>query len=196
MPKKDNTPLETYEWDSPWWEHTENKTSPRALYIGDSISNGTRPVLNSICGEKLLFDGFPTSKALDNPYYIPSLELFMSQEQRLDFILFNNGLHGWHLSTEEYGKYYDEMLAFLVKKGVPVYVVLTTFLPDDTEKQPIVSARNDKAAALAEKYGLKVIDLYSVSKALPRESCCGDGVHFHADGYTALAESIVKEVLK
>lgn len=188
--------LETYEWDSPWWEHTENKTSPRALYIGDSISNGTRPKLNEISGEKMLFDGFPTSKALDNPFFIPSLKLFMSQSQRLDLILFNNGLHGWHLSDAQYEKHYRETLDFLVKKGVPVYVVLTTFLPLDPERNTVAEHRNAIAGKLASEYGLGVIDLYSVSAALTSDAYCGDGVHFHNDGYIALAEKILEELAK
>lgn len=192
--KYENITLETYEWDSPWWERTENKTSPRAVYIGDSISNGTRPKLNEQSGEKLLFDGFPTSKALDNPFFIRSLELFFSQTCRTDAILFNNGLHGWHLSDEDYEKYYRAMLAFLTGRGVPLYIVLTTFLPQDEERNAVVLRRNAIAEKLAAEHNLPVIDLYSVSAALSADDYCGDGVHFHNEGYIALAKKILGEV--
>lgn len=187
--------LETYEWDSPWWEHMENPTSPRAAIIGDSISNGTRPKLNEISGEKLLFDGFHTSKALDNPFFAASLELFFSQTRRTDMILFNNGLHGWHLDEAGYEKHYREMLEFLLKKEVPVFILLTTFLPSDPDRNTVVRKRNGIALKLAEEYGLKVIDLYNVSEKLPAEQYCGDGVHFRDAGYIALAKEILKEVL-
>ena len=42
------TPLETYEWDNVWFEHTENDTDDRVVYIGDSISCATRKVATAI----------------------------------------------------------------------------------------------------------------------------------------------------
>ena len=36
--------LEKYEWDNVWFEHTENETADRVMYIGDSISCATRRV--------------------------------------------------------------------------------------------------------------------------------------------------------
>ena len=107
--------LETFEWDNVWWEQTANETSKRILYIGDSISCGTRRLITSLSKSEILCDGFGTSKALDNPYFKSSLELFMKQQNKCDAILFNNGLHGWHLSDEEYEKCYDDMLLFLLK---------------------------------------------------------------------------------
>ena len=65
--KDTNFELETFEWDNVWLDHITYPTLPRVLYIGDSISCGTRRVATIASGEKLLFDGFGTSKALDNP---------------------------------------------------------------------------------------------------------------------------------
>lgn len=190
----DKTKLETFEWDNFWWEHTENTASPRAVYIGDSISNGTRPKLNELSGEEMLFDGFHTSKALDNPFFIPSLELFLSQMSRVDIILFNNGLHGWHLNDESYEKYYRVLLDYLTGKGVPVYIVLSTCLPQDAKKDAAVLRRNAIAARLAGEYSLKTVDFYAVSKAHAPEAYSGDGVHFKNEGYIALAKEILKEI--
>ena len=73
---------ETYEWDNIWWEQTGNEPAKRILYIGDSISCGTRHFITSLSESKVLCDGFGTSKALDNPYFKPSLELFMKQQSK------------------------------------------------------------------------------------------------------------------
>ncbi|MCQ2462692.1 MAG: SGNH/GDSL hydrolase family protein [Clostridia bacterium] len=187
-------PLETYEWDSTWWEHTEIGNIPVYLYIGDSISNGTRPSLNRLADGKRLFDGFATSKALDNPFFVPSLELFMKQGRKYSAILFNNGLHGWHINDgEEYFALYCKMLDFLVSTGIPVYVVLTTNLPDDEKQNQRVIKRNALALKAAEKYGCKVIDLYDAS-LLCKGKYCGDGVHFHTDGYDVLASRILDKL--
>ena len=87
--------LETYEWDNVWWEHTEINDLPRVLYIGDSISCGTRRVATATADKKILFDGFGTSKALDNPYFKDSLHIFAQQQGKRAVVVFNNGLHGW-----------------------------------------------------------------------------------------------------
>ena len=60
---------ETYEWDNVWLDHAEDLSRRRVLYIGDSISCGSRHIATGQTCEEILFDGFGTSKALDNPYF-------------------------------------------------------------------------------------------------------------------------------
>ncbi len=185
--------LETYEWDDIWWEQTDNETAKRIFYIGDSISCGTRRLITSLSESKILCDGFGTSKALDNPYFKPSIELFMKQQSKCDAILFNNGLHGGHLSDDEYEKYYDEMLLFLLKTQKKIFVLLTTddiVYPNRTEE---VKARNRIVTLLAQKYNLPVIDLYTVAVNNP-ELHVPDGVHFNHDGYKLLAKCILESI--
>ena len=186
--------LETYEWDNVWWEQTENQNAKRILYIGDSISCGTRHAITKLTESAVLCDGFGTSKALDNPCFKPAVELFMAQQSRCDLILFNNGLHGWHLTEEEYGKHYEEMLKFLLKAEKKLFVLLTTddmSSPDHNER---AGARNEMAKALAEKYSLPVIDLHTVAVNNPQYHT-GDGVHFTAEGYELLAKCILEKIL-
>ncbi len=64
-PKSTNTPLEVIEWDNIRWENTQNADVMHILYIGDSISCGTREVANQIANGAMYFDGFGSSKALD-----------------------------------------------------------------------------------------------------------------------------------
>ena len=72
--------LETYEFDNVWWEHANTKGTPRVLYIGDSISCGTRRKATEVAENKIFFDGFGTSKALDNPYFADSIRMFAKQQ--------------------------------------------------------------------------------------------------------------------
>ena len=184
--------LETFEWDNVWIDHAPDTTLPRVLYIGDSISCGTRRVATLQTDEKILFDGFGTSKSLDNPYFKESVLLFARQQPHRDAIIINNGLHGWHLDDDhEYKEYYKEMLEFLMEnfKGTPLYVVTTTHITR-AERQDRVVARNKVALALAKELGLGVIDLYSVTYKNP-ELIGGDGIHLTPDGYAKLAETII-----
>ena len=83
------------------------------LYIGDSISCATRRIATATARGEIFFDGFGTSKALDNSYYTDSLHLFAQQQGERKVVLFNNGLHGWHLDDEsEYSKEYEKMICF------------------------------------------------------------------------------------
>lgn len=199
--EKDNgTQFETYEWDSTWIDHADDKSRKRVLYVGDSISCGTRNIATERTNEKILFDGFGTSKALDNPFFKDALTVFAREEGPRDAILFNNGLHGWHLDDEaEYGNYYEEMIKFMLEefKGTPLFIVLTTHIADE-EREKRVVIRNKVACEIAKKYNLPVIDFYSVSLKA-KDLLSADGVHFTRPGYEALADEVihaVSEVIK
>ncbi len=184
--------LEDWEWDNTWIDHPNDNQIKRILYIGDSISCGTRRCFRKVTGDKYTADGFGTSKGLDNPFFAESIRLFASQLCGYEAILFNNGLHGWHLNKEEYKECYDKMIKFLTSNfaGVPIYVVLTTQTRNGGEK---VIERNEAACEIAEKYGLKTVDLYTASLEnvdLRSE----DGVHFTDEGYARFAEIIMKTI--
>lgn len=185
---------ETYEWDNTWIEHADKPERKRVLYIGDSISCGTRHVATNLTDCRILFDGFGTSKALDNPYFADALGLFAAQEGRRDAVLFNNGLHGFHLDDDsEYRDHYDNMVKFLVKifAGTPIFILLTTHVADETQNQRVI-LRNRAALDIARAYHLPVIDLYQVS--LANRDQLTDGVHFTEAGYRALARKILSSL--
>lgn len=189
------TPLETYEWDNVWIEQTANLDGKRVLYIGDSISCGTRNIATSLSEGRYLFDGFGTSKALDNPFLFDSIRLFVSQLTKTETVIFNNGLHGWHLNDEtEYPEFYEKAIKFLLSEfeGKKIFLVLTTSVADsDREKR--VKARNKSVCELAEKYALPVIDLYSTSVKY-KNFRIDDGVHYISDGYRKFAAEILGKI--
>ena len=188
--------LEVYEWDNVWFEHTELSDRPRIYYVGDSISCGTRRVATAASENKVLFDGFGTSKAIDHPLLVESFALFAKQLNRIDAIIFNNGLHGWHLGEDDYGTYYDKVIGEIkaLYPDVPLLIVLTTHVADEKRAARVV-LRNRAALSVAEKYGLPVIDLHSVSYE-NASLLSPDGVHFTADGYKLLAETILTDLKK
>ena len=191
---ENKTPLETYEWDNTWIEQANNTDTPRVLYIGDSISYATRRIVTEVSAGTLLVDGYGSSKALDNPFLFDSIRMFAAQQGRRSAIIVNNGLHGWHLDDkEEYAALYDKMIAFLLEefKGTPVFSVLTTSVRDEAREQR-VKARNEAALAVAQKYGIGVIDLYSISAA--NHELWSDGVHFKRECYEMFAKCIVENL--
>ena len=193
--EKRSVPLETYEWDNVWWEQTDKTDAPRVLYIGDSISCNARRVATDVAENRVLFDGLGTSKGVDNPYFPETVRLFAAQQGERAAILFNNGLHGWHLDDETaYKQSYESMVKFLVKEfeGTPVILVLTTSVRN-AERDARVVVRNRAVSEIAEKYGLEVIDLYTPTHEHP-ELIAADGVHLVWEGYKLLASELVAGV--
>ena len=193
----DNTPIryETYEWDNVWWEQADVTGVPRVLYIGDSISCATRRVATAAAEGKIFFDGFGTSKAVDNPYFSESVRLFAQQQGEREVIIFNNGLHGWHLDDDtEYIQYYEQLVKFLLSEfgATPIVLILTTAIADEKRNARVIK-RNNAVVKLAAAYNLSVVDLYSVVNE-HRELLSPDGVHLIPEGYKLLASALLSHI--
>ena len=191
------TPLETYEWDNVWWEHAGETGVPRVLYIGDSISCGTLRAATAAAHETIYFDGLGTSKGIDNPYFYDTIRMFAAQQGYRQVILFNNGLHGWHLDNDtDYAAHYEAMIRFLQAEfpDTPLLLLLTTHVKDrPDEEDGYVIPRNRVVTALAEQYHLPIVDLYAITAA-HEELFIADGVHLQPEGYALLAEELVRQV--
>ena len=187
-----NSELEQMEWDNVWWEQTSNSEAARVLYIGDSISCGIRHIATERSNGKYLFDGFGTSKAVDNAYFASAVSLFAKQQQRRKIVIFNNGLHGFHLDdTKEYKEYYEKQVQFLLEefKGTPVALVLSTYVVGEDHERVI--ARNNGVREIGGKYNLPIIDLYTTS-AEYKHLQIQDGVHYTTEGYEKMAEKLLE----
>ena len=192
--KDTETVLETFEWDRLWIEHTENTESYRVLYIGDSISYHTAGELNARGKGEILFDNFATSSAVDNPYLKDCLSLFKKRLVKTDAVVFNNGLHGWHLEDESgYKEHYEEIIMFIKSlfSDSKIFVALTTSVRD-TERDERVAVRNKAVCSLAEKHGVSVIDLFDIT--YKNKELLSDGVHFKPEGYGLIAEEIIRNI--
>jgi len=133
---------------------------------------------------------------VDNPFYKKSISLFAEQLPKLELILFNNGLHGFHLEdNSEYAGYYEEMVEFLMKEypDIPLFLLLTTYRCNE-EKLNRVKARNKVVLNIAKKHNLQVIDLYTVTEK-NKDLLHEDGVHFTDEGYEVIAKEIIKNIV-
>ena len=194
------SPLETFEWTRLWQEHTEDKTTKRVLVIGDSISSNYRWRMVDILKGEIHPDGFSSSKGIDNPFLLEEIKLFIKQSLKYNAVHVNNGLHGFHLSADEYKKHYKVFLTELKKllPDTPIIVGLTTpvrnkeNLQELGERNAEVLKRNQAAREIAEELNLPVNDLYPV--LLDRPDVCTDGVHQTEEGNMLLAEKVVEAI--
>ena len=183
--------LERFEWSNTWHEEAPAGGAKRILYIGDSISLMTRLHMNRIRKEGGAYvDGIHTSKGLDNPTYLDFVTLFAREEGAREVILFNNGLHGWHLSDEAYEKAYEALIT-AIRSAVPAkhfFLILSTRLRNE-ERTARVLARNEAVKRIGARLSLPVIDLYKISNE-HFDLLAKDGVHYTDAGYTLFAEHI------
>lgn len=191
------TKLEKIEWIDVWFDNAEDSEN-RIMIIGDSIARGYTPQIKKIVGEKYNLDRISTSRGLDNPDLFDEITHFL-KNYKYDKILFNNCLHGWHISDEDYELFYEKMLLLLFKlqPQAKLYIALGTSsskrgepLTDDEESNARIESRNAIALKLAKKYSLESVDLYTFSRGI-KNLKTPDGTHFTDEGSEKLAEMVI-----
>jgi lysophospholipase L1-like esterase len=123
-----------------------------------------------------------------------------------DVVHFNNGLHGWDYSEEEYQKHFPELVATIRKHAPKAKLIWATITPMRqsgnltalAEKTKRIMVRNKIADAIVSQEKIAVDDLYSLVKDHP-EYWGNDGVHFNEKGVAAETEQVsqrIKEAIK
>lgn len=186
---------ENYEWTRVWLDSARDEKTERVLYIGDSISAGILRIATRLAEGRLLFDGVASSKALDDPLLLDYARLFAKEEGYRSYVIFNNGLHGWHLDDEsEYPALFETAVKrLLLDFPEAKLLIANTTSPENAERAARVEKRNEAAQRIARQYSLPVIDLHRVSVENP-SLLSGDGVHFTEEGYVALAQEILSVI--
>lgn len=201
-----NIPLETYEWDDIWFDHAPDTDKPRILLVGDSISKGYRTPAIKELNDSYHTDNWATSMAVDNPAFLKQLDLILMQAKGYKLIHMNNGLHGWHLSTEEYKKHYEAIIRHILENYPQLKLVLVLTTPVriqetkelNQKRNTLVIERNNAVTELAEKYTLPINDLFN-SELIKSADTYTDTVHQNEEGYNILAKMVnnkIREVLK
>src|ERR1700726_1885777 len=93
---------ENTEWLGVWVPHTQARGFPRVLLIGDSIARGYYREVEEHLKGKAYLARLATSKSVGDPGLLAEISLVLGQTH-FDVIHFNNGMHGWGYTEEEYG---------------------------------------------------------------------------------------------
>lgn len=196
--------LERYEWCNYWWEEANEDGKPRILLIGDSITQGYRSLVREVLEEKVYVDMAASSRAVDNPALWREINYMLEENpDRYKVIHFNNGLHGKHVSKEDYALHLEQIVLKIMERAPKAKLVLVTStpitkkgVPDelDEELNGMVLDRNRAVAVLAEKYRLPVDDLYSAMLG-KGEYRVEDGYHYNTEGKKAQG-AIVAEFIQ
>lgn len=193
---------ENVEWLDVWVPGNNTSGLPRVLLIGDSITRGYYKEVEERLKGKAVVARLTTSKSLGDPALLLEVQLVLSGT-RFDVVHFNNGLHGWGYTEEEYARALPELVA-AIRKGAPgarlVWATTTPVrvsgkLDQFDPRTERVKARNKAAADLMAKEKLPTDDLYNLVATRP-EWYSADGVHFNAKGVAALGEQVAGRLLK
>jgi hypothetical protein len=198
---------ENIEWAQFRWNNTHDATLPRVLLIGDSIVVGYNEFVAKALEGKVNVAFYATSKCVGDPAIIKELTCALDN---YDFRLihFNNGLHGFTNTEEEYGKFlakYTDKLEKLAPDSQLVWAMSTPITEVgnpaamDVDKNDRVLERNRLAAEIMSQRGIPVNDLYSLVAERQSEFSSGDGYHYNEAGRKYLGEhvaEVISEILE
>lgn len=184
---------ERIEWCDIWHTDAEKAALPRVLLIGDSITRGYFDGVEKALAGKAYCGRLCTSRSVGDPVFFEELALVLKQYP-YSVIHFNNGLHGWDYTEDEYRAGFEKFVAALKELAPGARLICGNTTPvKEAEKLPRIDARNAIAAAACAATEIPVDDLHAIVMAKPAYFS-GDGVHLNDEGRAALAGAVAKAV--
>ena len=192
---------EYIEWTNIWQEGADRNDLPKVLLLGDSIVSAYRDSVGEKLKGEFYVDKIATSRSFDQKFYWDQLDLYLGDPKiKYDMIFFSFGLHGFHISTEEYGKLLDVLAKRLKKTGAKLCYMLTTPMinPNNEDfiacQMKLVVERNDTALQVMKENSIDVFDQYTPVLG-NMEIRAADPYHYNAVGID-LQASLVAEKIK
>jgi lysophospholipase L1-like esterase len=178
---------EKIEWT--WTDRPETPAPglPNVLLVGDSITRAYYPaVAKDLSGAANVYL-FATPASSGDPRLPGQLhDYFAMMGVNFDVVHFNNGMHGWGYTEEQYAAGLKGMIAALHKgatKAVLVWASTTPVLHDSTKGEASnarIDERNGLAAATMSRERIPVDDQHALM--LDHQDLHSDDVHFSQQG--------------
>lgn len=193
---------ERIEWIDIWVTDADKDDLPRVLLVGDSITRGYfGPVEKQLAG-KAYCARLTTSKCVSDPTFNDDLLLLLKQ-YKFSAIHFNNGLHGWGYTEEQYRDGLLKTVAAVKEHSGDTKFIWATTTPvrekadlqKFEERTERVKARNKLAFEIMKENGASTNDLFELVKD-HADWQSTDGVHFNAAGNEGLAKQVAESVMK
>ena len=124
---------------------------------------------------------------------------------KFDLVHFNNGLHGWEYTEDEYDAAFPDMIKAIRKNAPNAKLIWATTTPIRTgkyyerleERVARIVTRNEIAQKhISKAKDIKTNDLFNLILDHPEYFIGGDGVHPIDKGYQVLAEQVAKKILE
>lgn len=193
---------ERIEWIDIWVTDADKDNLPRVLLVGDSITRGYFADTEKRLASKAYCARLTTSKCVSDPSFNDDLQLLLKQ---YDFavIHFNNGLHGWGYTEDQYQDGLTKTVAVMKEHAADAKIIWATTTPvrekSDLqvfgERTRRVNERNLIAANIMKQHGIPTNDLFGLVEN-HADWHSTDGVHFNARGKEAQAKQVAESVMK
>jgi hypothetical protein len=185
---------EDIEWCDVWLPHLNETSLPRVLLIGDSITRAYYGEVEKHLEGRAFVGRLSTSRSVGDPALIDEITSVLAHTN-FDIIHFNNGMHGWGYSEEEYKKYFPEFVEAITKNNPDAVLVWANTTPVRTagaieridERTERVKVRNQIANQYVAALDIPVNDLFCIAQL---EHFSNDGVHFNTQGIEAQAKQV------
>jgi lysophospholipase L1-like esterase len=193
---------ENIEWTQIWVPDLHKTDLPRVLLVGDSICQGYYDGVAKDLQGKAYAAKLATSASLGDPALLEQMKYLLSN-YKFDVIHFNNGLHGFDYTEQEYQRDILKLLAMFKEEAPNAKLIWATSTPmrNPANLQEIkpenerVVARNKIAVAIAAQQGIPVDNLYALVVDHP-EYWIDDGTHFKPEGQAVQAKQVAKHILE
>lgn len=192
---------EDIEWSDIWIPGANKADLPHVLLIGNSITRGYYGKVEQALQGKAYVGRLTTSKSVGDPALLEEIEVILKNTP-FDIIHFNNGLHGFDYTEEEYDKSFPKLIKTVRKYAPKAQLIWATITPVRTgeemkELAPIterLKVRNKIALKHINRADIEVNDLWKIVIDHPEYYAGGDGTHPVAAGYSALADQVSKVI--
>jgi lysophospholipase L1-like esterase len=200
--KRENIKRENIEWTNLWIPDLAHNDLPRVLLVGDSICNAYYQAVADALKGKAYVAKLATSSSLGDPALLDQVKFLLANYQ-FAVIHFNNGLHGFEYTEEQYQADIPKLLELVRRNAPNAKLIWATSTPmrnpanlnEINPENARVTARNKIVAAVAAQAGIPVNDLYGLVEKHP-EYWSNDGVHFNPEGQAVEARQVTDCILK
>lgn len=192
---------ETIEWCEMRWFNADDDSLPGVLLIGDSIVVGYSAKVQEKLAGTANVARLATSKCLCDAALMKEMDYVLG-EYKYEVVHFNNGLHGWSFTEEDYADSFPLFFDHLRRHSKNAALIWASSTPVrhrnnlkqlDEERNARVIARNSIARKFLSEYSVITNDLYGLMVEHPE--LCTDGVHYNSDGYAIMADAVCKHIL-
>lgn len=190
---------ESIEWCDIWISHANETNLPRVLLIGDSITRDYYPGVEKRLEGKAYVARLATSRFADDPVLLQEIALVLDNT-KFDIIHFNNGMHGWQHTEEEYQKAFPKIVKTIRVHAPQAKLVWATTTPlkvsqphsptDSSDER--IAARNAIDLADIKGQDIAVDDLNAAVRGHPEYH--SDNVHFNSQGIQIEAQQVAASI--
>jgi len=193
---------EGIEWADIWVTNANKDDLTRVLLVGDSITRGYFGEVEKHLAGKAYCARLTTSKCVSDPSFVDEVQLLL-KHYRFSVIHFNNGLHGFGYTEEQYRDGLVKTVDAIRKPAGDAKLIWATTTPvrerNDLkkfgERTERVKVRNGLAAEIMKKRDIPTNDLFGLVEEHP-DWYSSDGTHFNAKGKAAQAKQVAEAVAK